>query len=168
MSVEATIVVEFGQGVDSGALVVVELDEEMNLDLDGEEKTTFFPEDTPYFLVHHDASVRIGAVRSSSGMVSGGGVVSRERSQQMQWPTADDQQDLPHIPASEPTWKWWGNMPVISRDGRAVTASGSSLPAIGEVSYTIETHQYQLFPPAMDLEEEETYPVLVVITMEAA
>jgi len=71
MTVAATVVVEFGHGVDSGALVVVELDEVLNLDLDGNEKTSFSPGDTPYFLVHHDSSVRIGAIKSSAGMVSG-------------------------------------------------------------------------------------------------
>jgi len=167
MSVEATIIVEFGVGVDSGALVVVELDEAMNLDQNGEEKTSFNPGDVPYFLVHHDASVRIGAVRSSSGMVSGGTVVSRERSQQMQWVKADDQQDLPHVPANTPVWQWWGNVPQINRDGRTVTASGTGIPAIGEATYIIEARQYQLTPPPMELADDDTYPVLIVIYMEA-
>jgi len=168
VSVEATIVVEFGQGVDSGALVVVELDEVMNLDLDGEEKTSFSPGDTPYFLVHHDQTVRIQSIKSSSGMVSGGNIVTRDRNQQVQWVKDGEKQDLSYTPANSPTWKWWGNTPTTTRDGRTVTVSEPGIPAIGEVSYVIETKQYQLTPPPMDLEEDETYPVLIVIYLEAA
>ena len=44
---KATVVVQFGQGADSNALVVVELDGEMNRTADDEEKTQFFPGDRP-------------------------------------------------------------------------------------------------------------------------
>jgi len=168
MSVAATVVVEFGHGVDSGALVLIELDEVMNLDLNGEEKTSFNPGDTPYFLVHHDSSVRIGSIKSSAGMVSGGNAVSRARSQQMQFTNIEDSQDLPHIPAGALAWTWWGNDPVIDQDGRTLKATGTKIPAIGEVSYSIQASQYNLTPPPMTLTDDETYPILIVIYMEAA
>ena len=62
---KATVVVQFGQGANSSALVVVELDGEVNRTADGEEQTQFFPGDRPVWLVHHDASVRIGSVACS-------------------------------------------------------------------------------------------------------
>lgn len=167
MTVAATVVVQFGDGADSSALVVVELDEVMNVDLNGEEKTSFVPGDIPYLLVHHDATVRIGQVACSSGMVSPVAMVSRERSQQLQWPDAADSQELPHLPAGVVSWKWYGNVPLITRDGRTLTASGA-IPAIGEASYAIDCHQYRLIPPVLELAADESYPVLIVITMEAA
>jgi len=168
MTVAATVVVEFGHGVDSGALVLVELDEAMNLDLDGAEKTSFSPGDTPYFLVHHDYSVQISDIKSSSGMVSGGTIVSRDRSQQMQFTNIEDSQELPHIPAGALAWTWWGNDPVIDQDGRTLKATGAKIPAIGEVSYSIQAKQYKLTPPPMTLTDDETYPILIVISMAAA
>lgn len=168
MTVAATIVVEFGQGVDSGALVLVELDETMNLDSDGQAKTSFIPGDTPYFLVHHDPSVRIGRVACSAGMVTGGATVSRDRSQQLQWPNTEDSQELPHIPRGPVAWQWWGNVPAITRDGRTLKASGIWIPAIGQASYAITARQFRLIPPALALGEGETFPILIVITMEAA
>lgn len=166
MSVAATVVVQFGTGVDSSALVVVELDGEVNLDLEGKEKTSFAPEDSPFFLVHHDAALRVERVTCSSGMVSGGALVVRSRSQQLQF-AGEESQDLPHLPASSPTWQWYGNAPQISRDGRTLTPSGA-LPAIGEASYRIKARQYQLTPPPLVLVGDENYPILIVIHMEAA
>ncbi|MBV5328486.1 MAG: hypothetical protein JZU65_12775 [Chlorobium sp.] len=169
MSVAATVVVEFGTGADSSALVVIELDETMNLDGDGEEKTSFSPGDQPYFLVHHDTSVRIGSVKCSSGMVTGGNSVPRERSQQVQFAAAEEAQELSHIPSGGIGWTWYGNAPAITQTGKSlVAATEDSLPAIGEAKYTMEARQYHLIPPVITLADDETWPVLIVVYMEAA
>jgi len=167
MSTTATIVVEFGDGADSDALVVVELDDESNLDDDGEEKTTFNPGDQPYFLVHHESTVRIGSVECSSGMVTGGSSVSRSRTQRMEWSDTDESQELPHIPSGEVSWTWYGNQATVTRDGRSLPAI-DGVPAVGDANYSMAAYQYQLIPPSLDLSEDEEYPILIVVTMEAA
>lgn len=169
MSVEATVVVQFGAGADSSALVVVELDGTMNLGADSKEKTSFVPGDRPYFLVHHDPSLLVGGVACSSGMVTGGNTVSRPRSQQLQFTAPEEAQSLSHIPAGPVAWTWYGNSPAVTQTGNGlVVPADNQLPAIGEASYTIAAKQYQLIPPVLALAAGESWPVLIVITMEAA
>jgi len=166
MTIEATVVVEFGDGADSSALVVVELDGEMNKDAEGEEITSFEPGMPAYFLVHYDTSkLYIGSVKSSAGGITGGTAVTRDREQQLSFTRADEGQDLPHIPAGGVTYKWYGNTPLLTIDGRNIKAN--LVPAICEAAYKIAATQYCLIPPAMTLVDDEQYPVLIVITMEA-
>ena len=164
----ATIVVEFGEGADSTALVVVELDEAVNRDSEGKPTTSFRPGDEPGFVVHYDqAALRIDRVKSSSGMIVDNGRASRERKQQVRFTAQGKPITLPHIPASGVSVDWYGNAPTISQAGRQVTASGS-LPAIGEAAYNIACHAYRLVPPKLSLAENQNYPVLVVVYMESA
>lgn len=163
---KATVVVQFGQGADSNALVVVELDGELNRTADDQEKTQFFPGDRPVWLVHHDATVRISSVACSSGMIQPLGQVTRTRSQQMPFP-AGEAVELPYVPAGGVSVQWYGNNGALSRTGRSVRATGS-VPAIGEVSYPVRFAQYRLIPPSLSLSGEETWPILIVVTMEAA
>ena len=163
----ATVVVEFGEGADDGALVVVELDDAVNLDVDGKVKTSFYPGDRPGFIIHFDdTALRVGEIRCSSGMVTGGIMVSRSRTQQVQFASPGSAVDLPHIPAGGVSVAWYGRSPTLSQDGRRLTASGD-LPAIGEASYSIRCLAYTLVPPPLSLVGDATWPVLVVVTMEA-
>ncbi len=171
MSVESTIVVEFGTGVDSGALVVVELDDEVNLGEDGEVKTSFVPGDEPGFLVHYDTSaLRITRVACSSGMVVDLGQVTRTRVQQVEFTVAEQPQDIPHIPAGGISWNWYGNSPAVNQDGRTLTAIGddAEFPAIGEATYHVSYQAYKLIPPTLTLDDDEQYPVLITVYMETA
>jgi len=166
MTVSATVVVEFGTGADSSALVVVELDGEVNKNSEGEEITTFEPGMPAYFLVHYDTSLLyIGSVESSSGGVTGGAVVSRSREQQLSFTQTDEGQDLPHIPSGSITYKWYGNTPSLTVNGRNLKANLA--PSICDATYNINAKQYCLIPPAMSLVDDEQYPVLIVVTMEA-
>ena len=171
MSVDSTIVVEFGAGVDSGALVVVELDDEVNLGEDGEVKTSFVPGDEPGFLVHYDTSaLRITRVACSSGMVVDLGHVIRTRVQQVEFTAAEQPQDLPHIPAGGVSWNWYGNSPAVNQDGRTLTAFGTDaeFPAIGEAEYPVSCRAFRLIPPSLALQDGQQYLILVTVYMEAA
>ena len=164
----ATIVVEFGEGADSTALVVVELDDAVNRDSEGKAITSFHPGDEPGFVVHYDpAALRIDRVKASSGMIVDNGRASRERKQQVRFTGPGKPITLPHIPASGVSVDWYGNAPTISQADRQITAAGS-LPAIGEAAYNIACHAYRLVPPPLSLAENESYPILVVIYMETA
>ena len=60
MSVQSTIVVEFGDGADSSGFVAMELDETLNLDSDGNVKTSFAPGNEVWFWLQHDETLRVG------------------------------------------------------------------------------------------------------------
>lgn len=163
---KATVVVQFGQGADSSALVVVELDGEVNRTADDEEKTQFIPGDRPVWLVHHDATLRIGNVACSSGMIQALGQVTRTRTQQTPFP-ARESVELPYLPAGAIAATWYGNNGGLRVSGRTATAEGT-VPAIAELSIPVRFSQYRLIPPSLSLSGEQTWPVLIVVTMEAA
>jgi len=168
MGIEGTIVVEFGESVASDQqFTVVELDDAVNVDTSGNIKTSFNPDDTPGFVVHYDETqLCIDRVECSSGSVSAGSLVSRTRTRQLQFTNTDDSQELSHIPDGDVDFEEYGNSPAIVQDGRKIRAAGQ-VPAIGEATYSIRCRAYRLNPPTLTLEEDETYPILVVVYMEA-
>ncbi|HNC99107.1 MAG TPA: hypothetical protein PKW90_23430 [Myxococcota bacterium] len=167
MSANATIVIEFGAGADSGAFVALELDETLNLGEDGEEQTQFSPGDEVWFWLQHDASLRVGAVAATSGMVVDCGMVRRSRLQELTW-INEDAQELSHIPAANPSYTWYGNAGSgMVRDGRSVTVTGN-LPCTADAAIPIDVHLYRFVPPPLELADDASYRVVVVITMEAA
>lgn len=168
MNVGSTIVVEFGQGADSTAFVAVELDETMNLDDSGEVKSQFAPGDEVWFWVQHDASLVIDRIESTSGMVVDCGTVRRERTQEMTW-TGSDTVELSHIPAANPAYSWFGNIGHgIARNGRSVSVEVASTPCTCDATLPIDVHLYRFVPPVLELADEATYRVVIVVNMEAA
>lgn len=162
---EATIVVQFGQDASSQALVKIELDEQMNVDADGNEKTSFQPGDTPYFLVHHDSTLRVQKVECSSGMVQSFGTVGRARTQRAQWVNTDAVELEYEV--SDPSFEWFGNDAIPTVVGRSMTPTGA-VPAICDISMMVSFEQFKLIPPELTLSEGDDWPVLVVVTMEGA
>lgn len=162
----ATIVVQFGDGADSSALVKVELDGVVNLDADGKEKTQFYPGDQPVFLVHHDATLRLDHIEVSSGMVQDLGLVARERTQQLSF-AAIEGQELEYLPPLPPVITWYGNDGALQITGRSVLPTGV-VPAVCTVTLQAAFRQFRLIPPALILTEGQEWPVLVVVHMEAA
>ena len=161
-----TIVVQFGSGADSSALVKVELDGVVNLDAESNEKTQFYPGDQPVFLVHHDATLRLDHIETSSGMVQDLGTVTRERQQQISCSNTDSQ-ELEYLPASPPAITWYGNDGALQITGRSVLPTGT-LPAIATLTLQATFRQFRLIPPPLTLAEGDEWPILVVIHMEAA
>jgi hypothetical protein len=162
----ATVVVQFGQGADSTALVKVELDGVVNLDAEGNEKTSFIPGDQPVFLVHHDSSLVIGSVACSSGLIQPLGAVSRDRTQRMEWPELTAQ-ELEYNTNADLATEWFGNDAGVTLVGRTLTPAGA-IPAVCDVSLSATFQQFRLIPPPITLAAEEDYPILIVVTMEAA
>jgi len=162
----ATIVVQFGDGADSSALVKVELDGLTNVDADGKEKTQFYPGDHPVFLVHHDATLRLDHIEVSSGMVQDLGSVTRERTQQLSF-AAIEGQELEYLPTGSVAVAWYGNDGTLQVTGRSVLPAGV-VPAICTVTLQAAFRQFRLIPPALTLAEGQEWPVLVVVHMEAA
>ena len=167
MNVAETFVTQFGKGADSSAFVVMELDETLNLDADGNEKTTWSPGDEIWFWIQHDASLVIDRVVATSGMVVDCGSARRSRSQALIF-TSTDSVELSHIPAKNPTYTWYGNQGSgLSRNGRSVSVSGNT-PCTCDVEIPIDVHLYRFVPPDLELGSEETYRVAIVAYLEAA
>lgn len=169
MSVAASLVVTFGDGVDSNDLVVMEFDKIMNVDAAGEEKTQFSPGDEVYFLIHHASILRIGSVKATSGMVVAQGRVTRAREQQLLWTAVEEEQELSCIPSTGLTAVWYGNAATgLKKNGlRTATISGGVLPALSLVSYSAGFSLYKIITPLVDLAEGESWPITIVAEMEA-
>lgn len=166
-TVGATIVVEFGAGADTSAFVAVELDETLNLDADGNERSQFSPGDEAWFWVQHDSALRIGAIECTSGMVVDSGPARRQRSQECTW-TGEDAVELAHIPAAMPVLTWYGHIGQgLVLDGRSLTVAGNA-PCTCDAVIPIDVHLYRFVPPPLELAAEQNYRVVIVITMEAA
>ena len=81
MGTPASLVLEFGEGVDSSALVVPELDPVRNVDSNGKAKTSFVINVVKeiYFLIHHEDGLSIEWVRPTCGTVNDLGPVTQLR-----------------------------------------------------------------------------------------
>lgn len=166
-TVSGTLVVEFGEGADSSAFVALELDETLNLDEDGEEKTRFDPGDEVWFWVQHADTLQIDRIAATSGMVVDCGVVRRERLQELTF-TGTDAIELSHLPAANPSYTWYGNVGAgLARSGRSVSVSGNT-PCTCDATIPIDVHLYRFVAPALTLADEATYRVVIVVYLEAA
>jgi hypothetical protein len=164
MSVAATVVIKFGEGADSSSTAVVELDDSRNLTPEGEVKSTFAPGDIVWFLVHHSPALRIGTVVPTDGfVVYQGRTQFAKQSQQL---FADSEAvSLSYLPAGGVDATWYGRASNLTQTGEKLVASDP--PAIGDMGFSIEGALYMLQTPSVTLEEDQTYPVAVVVTMEA-
>lgn len=170
---QATIVVEYGDSVDSSSQTVkVELDDTLNLDDDGEAKTNFVPGDMPYFLVHCDATLEITRVASTDGQVVSMGNVSRDREEEILFTVGTDDDgeatQLSYTPAGAVSVEWSGQEGngFSVADGAASIASNA--PCLAKVSYPVSFAAYQLIPPVLSLAEDESYTIYIVVYVEAA
>jgi hypothetical protein len=165
MSVAATVVIQFGEGADNSATAVVELDESRNLTPDGEIKTTFSPGDVVYFLVHHAPQLRIGTVVPTDGYVVDLGRTQFARQTQQLFADGDAV-SLSYLPAGGVDATWYGRTSNLTQTGSSLVAVDP--PVIGDLRFSIEAALYRLQAPSVTLAEDQTYPVAVVVTMEAA
>lgn len=167
MSLGATIVIQFGESADSSAFVAMELDETINLDSTGNAKSEFEPGDEVWFWLQHDASLVVASIESTSGMVVDCGMARRERTQELTF-IGEEGASLSYIPAVSPTYTWYGNVGSgLALDGRTVSVAGN-LPCTCDAVIPIDVHLYRFIPPALELAEDASYRVVVVVTMEAA
>jgi len=165
--VGGTLVVEFGDGADASEFVAFEFDETLNLDADGNAKTSYSPGDEVWFWLQHDVTLRLDRIAATSGMVVSCGTVRRSREQELIF-TGEDAITLSHVPSGNPTFTWYGNVGSgISRSGRSVSVSGKT-PCVCDAVIPIEVRLFRFIPPPLELEAEATYKVKIVAYMEAA
>lgn len=165
--------IEFaGSGASSGLHMAAIADFARNIEtVDGksQEKTSFHPGEQFYFLVQHDAKLRISEVKSSFGVIQALGTVSRSHTDDIQIATAEDTKDLACTPSGISSFKWYGNSPgltVIERRVSVRAGRPGPLPAVGAISYSSTWSSFRLIPAVLSLKDDEEWPVLIVIYME--
>ncbi len=185
MGVEASIIVKFGDDSEDG-IVIVEIDDqhEANLDYDGNLKTNFSPTDKPVLIIHHEPDVIITDILCTDGKVSNIKLSTtnllRSRSDDYvfveKWSSSDlvvNSQSFNYYDAIKDDIIWYGNtgeVYIVSaydnrlETGATVELSDGEIPCACTLTYTVEfQEQFQLTPPPLELAEDETYTIHVVI-----
>lgn len=167
----ATCRVTFGETSGTDSFSVLELDETLNLNADGEPKTTFGEGETIWFLLHLPPGVSPGLAYQTDGQVSYVGQVTRQRIQEgVVWTPEDLSIDLTYYPAGEVTVDWQGNEIDLSPlSGRTLASSVDPLTVMGRatLTYAVNFFLYRFDPPAgMILTEDQDYQIDAMITLE--
>lgn len=168
-SIGTTIVVEFGEGADSSAFVAVELDETLNKNADGSEKSQWYPGDQVWFWLQYDEAVlRLDRIVSTSGMVVAAGEVSRTREQALTWTVADDPVELSHQPSGPVSLHYYGRAGTgMRQEGRQIRMAGG-VPCTADATLPLRVLLYRYVPPPMTLAEDQTWRSVIVVYLEAA
>lgn len=196
MSGGPTIVVKFGESVADGEFFSVDLDDALNVNvprgrilsryvLQGVTyyvmyfgvgdirtlpaegvKSQFNPGDQVFLLLHYDHSrLRVTDIKATAGQVVMEGAVSRTATDEVLFTAAGELLQLSHIPAGAMAVSWFGRSAAITRDGRNISANDA--PCLGNVSYAYQATSCRYVPPPMVLGEDESYPVAIVVYVEA-
>jgi hypothetical protein len=199
-AVIATLVVPFGQAaVGAGGGIVAEWDDTRNVTVGGkvisrfvnggkvffavmqpsgvikvvegkDVKPAFLPGDPAYLLIHTDATVRVLAVRATSGtMFSEVLPVVMSRSDELAFAVENEAKGLQYLPDGPLFYTWYGNQGLNpERTGREVTVPSGAFPCLCKVTYPVRFTRWKLQTPRMTLAKDETFPIAVFITYEEA
>ena len=168
---KVTLKIEFS-GNDAGLYAAVIADPVRNVETGAggkmTEKTTFIPGDDYYFLVQHDPRLRVTGIRTSSGAVVPAGAVERHHSEEVSFADAAATAELERqVVRQEGGVLWYGNAPILRRDGRRLAVASGDVPAVGRVTYASQWSAYMFRCPSLKLNAGEEWPVLIVIDLEA-
>lgn len=166
-----TILVTFGASSGTDPYYLTELDASLNLDSEGNEKTSFAVGDTIWFLLHLQPGWQPGRVTQSNGQASFSGQVIQTRTdERLVYSPSNSTNDLRYYPAGSLTLDWLGNaVPVQRGSGRSLAAvTTPTVAALLNCSYPARFYRYRYTTPAgLVLAEDTDYPVLVEIDLEA-
>ncbi len=174
MAVETSIIVEFGDQKAESASIVVEIDDlhPNNLDIKGDVKSSFHPTEFPVFLIHHDTDIEITGVLCTHGEVIQIGVdQTRSRSLEAVFTTLldtatedDNKISIGYSNVVLDTEEWYGNIGNININEGDLCCNGGIIPCFVKVDFSVVfQEQWKLSPPDIELAEDETYTVYVVI-----
>lgn len=160
-----TVIHSFGESSStSDVFCLLELDSETNLDSVGEEKTSFLPGEVCNLLLHVEPGATIESLLVSYGditnLYSPTEVTRFNEIESVSFETTDSEYELPHYPSGAVSVTWDGNTGIITKSGRKLKCSNA--PRIGKVSYNYSAYQFSLQIPDFELEDEQTFNILVV------
>ena len=161
--VVATMVVNFGESaINASGNLIVEWDDTLNVDADGNVQNSIDPGGSRHMLAHRGAGVLIKDVRSTMGDIYGGGNVFLSRSTLVGFGDANDVKQLNYTPNSvKKTWKGRvGN--GLKIDGRDVRVA-NNFPCLVLLEFKVLFARYKLQVPGIKLAEKEKFPLQVYI-----
>jgi len=169
MAVETSIVVEFGEDIPSVSdVVIIELDptHENNLNSDGDLKSTFAPGEMPVFILQYSDNVvidRVACTHGSIALINNNITVEKEDSFVL---TSDETtQTLSYVNIDAFTSEiFYGNSGVVAIADSVMTTPSGSYPCLCDVTFdAVFQLQYQLTPPSLSLDADETYKIVIVV-----
>lgn len=163
--------VTFGSGSASDPFAVLELDDTLNLDADGQVITTFGEGQPIWFVLHVQPGYVPALIYQTDGMITYCGPVTRARTMEgAVWTPESLSVELPHYPDGGVDVDWQGNSIALAPvSGRTLAAVESELTlmARANLSYAINCHLYRFDPPAgLLLGDDESYTIDAMITLE--
>lgn len=176
MTVEATTVVSFNSSSDSEDYIFnIELDDTLNLDSEGEVKTSFAPEDLVYLFVNKSFNVDVTAVAITAGSISSLGAGQRTGETTHLFATREQataKEPFPGLYTLDYITticdiSYIGNGGRVTKQttpisGLALYPDIARTPFIAKLNYTYPGRGYLVTPPTMVLAEDETFPIAVV------
>lgn len=164
--------VTFGTG-STDTYAVLELDDTLNLDADGEVLTTFAEGQTIWFVLHAQPGYVPALAYQTDGSITYCGSVTRSRTMEgAVWTPENLSVELTHYPAGDVSIEWQGNSITLAPvSGRTLAAAATelSLMARADLSYTINCYLYRFDPPStLVLGDDESYVIDAMITLEPA
>lgn len=166
----ATLVIQFGSDAEQG-FALAELDDSLNIDVEGKVISSFEPGQPIWFWVHHEAGLRISGTKVSGrqGQITAMGTVQRTREQELAWPDIDSKVTLTYLPDFLPVLKWYGLPGTgLVLAGRSLSISDGA-PCLADATITFTVHLFCFTPPPLKLREaDEEYKVIFYINMEVA
>jgi hypothetical protein len=160
MPILAHIVVSFGGGSESGAMLKAELDSVMN-----NNKSSFTPNDEIYFIIYkYPTDMHVYTPRVSSGQVVKIGPVTRTKTDRWTF-TSNLVKDLGYPINSVSIDKWYGNIGTnVKKVANSLSIDGGD-PCIGDGEYEVYGELWKLIPPAAAkaISGDETWPIVVHI-----
>ena len=165
--------VTFGSGSASDPFAVLELDDTLNLDADGQVITTFGEGQPIWFVLHVQPGYVPSLAYQTDGIITYCGPVTRARTMEgAVWSPENLSVELNHYPADGVAVDWQGNSLALAPvSGRTLAAVDSTLTlmARGNLSYAVNCHLYRFDPPsALVLGEGESYTIDAMITLKPA
>jgi len=171
-----TLVVRFEGNAENTTTVTEEADEVLNIDEEGEVKTSFYGGDDYNFLLYLEGPGKIKSISSSWGGVFYTGEVSRSRSDILDFVTvgvADDNPKLSYVPAGALTMEFWvgqaGNNLKINGTTKTVAINSGLLPCKAIVKYPVSFKAYKLVPKPIPENLPDgvgTFDILILVVLE--
>lgn len=153
--------------------IIMELDDELNLDANGEKgNTSFSPGDTVYFRIQNNSSsLTVGKILSTDGSIYEHAIAkSRSMQDQYLWTDDNTENELSYRPSSALEVISYGNIATVVRAGIfkiiAPLTKGDKSPALTDITYDSKFDIYKLITPEIELESDETYEVVIVLYTE--
>jgi len=153
--------------------IIMELDDELNLDIDGEGgNTSFSPGDIVYFRIQNNSSsLKVEKILSTDGDIYQHSLEKqRNMQEQYLWIDDDTENKLSYKPSSALEVISYGNTATIKRTGTfkiiSPITNGEKRPALTDIAYDSKFDIYKLITPEIELENDETYEVVIVLYTE--